>query len=442
MPIEVTLPTLHADQVKAYQSVIRRNRFAAIRCGRRWGKTLLGETIAGDAAIKGYPVAWLAPDYKRMVEVYNDVSKALKPVLTRSSKTEGVIRTRTGGGIDFWTLEDETAGRSRMYKRVIVDEGAFTDPKTMMGIWEKSIKPTLLDYNGTALVLSNTNGEDSENFFWRICNQPEHGFVEYHAPTRNNPTIPRRLRNETVEAWQARRAVEFEKLRTDNPPLVYKQEYEADFVDWRGIAFFALDKMLEAGQPVEPPNKCDSVFAVIDSATKTGKEHDGTGCTYYLRSKYVGYPLIVLDWDLQQIEGALLETWLPTVFANLEALAKRHGAREGSVGVWIEDKNSGSVLLQKAQAKGWPAHMIDSKLTSLGKDERAINVSGNHYRGEVKISRAAHDKVTTYKGTTRNHFEAQVTGYRVGDKTPNREDDLLDTYCYGVQLALGNAEGF
>jgi hypothetical protein len=31
-----------------------------------------------------------------------------------------------------------------------------------------------------------------------------------------------------------------------------------------------------------------------------------------------------------------------------------------------------------------------------------------------------------------------------GSLTPkaNREDDLLDTFCYGIALALGNIEGF
>ena len=80
------------------------------------------------------------------------------------------------------------AGRAE-YHRVIINEAAFTNPN-MMDIWEKSIKPTLLDYGGSALVLSNTNGIDAQNFFWRICNQPEHGFVEYHAPSHNNPFLP------------------------------------------------------------------------------------------------------------------------------------------------------------------------------------------------------------------------------------------------------------
>lgn len=443
MSIQVVLPTLHADQVCAYKIP---GRFKAIRCGRRWGKTSLGQVLAGDKAIKRGNVGWFAPDYKTESEAFNEISDILEPVKRSGSKVEGLIRTITGGRIDFWTLENERAGRSRHYHRVIIDEGAFTKPN-MMDIWEQSIKPTLLDYGGDAWVLSNTNGNDPDNFFWRICNQPEHGFVEYHAPTGNNPLLPIRMSGESDEAHAARRLEVLDALRRENPPLVYQQEYLAEFVDWSGVAFFGLDKMLDGslpapGKPVDAPRHCDIVFATVDTATKTGKEHDGTAVIYWAVSKNVGHPLVALDWDIVQIEGDLLEHWLPTVFQRLEGLAQEHRARMGSAGALIEDKNTGSVLVMQAKRRSLPARAIDSKLTSLGKDERAISVSGYVHRGLVKICRAAYDKVSIYKGTTRNHMMAQVLGFRVGDKDPTRQDDLLDCFTYGVACALGDRKGF
>jgi hypothetical protein len=52
-----------------------------------------------------------------------------------------------------------------------------------------------------------------------------------------------------------------------------------------------------------------------------------------------------LDWDVVQIEGALLETWLPAVFKALEELARLCRPRRGTLGAFIEDKNSGTILL-------------------------------------------------------------------------------------------------
>lgn len=100
--VTVTLPTLYPAQVAAY-NLFRRNRRTAVRCGRRWGKTDLGKVIGADAAIKGNPVGWFAPDYRIMAEAYNEIRTTLDPVMRTSSKTEGIMRTITGGRIDFWT---------------------------------------------------------------------------------------------------------------------------------------------------------------------------------------------------------------------------------------------------------------------------------------------------------------------------------------------------
>ena len=56
--------------------------------------------------------------------------------------------------------------------------------------------------------------------------------------------LPKRAGNESVEDWRARRAQFREDLRKDNDPLVYAQEYLAEFVDWSGVAFFSREKLL------------------------------------------------------------------------------------------------------------------------------------------------------------------------------------------------------
>ena len=443
----VQLPLFHPGQVRAYKLPAR---YKAIRCGRRWGKTDYGKAGAADLSVKGYPVGWFAPDYKKLSEAYNEILETLRPVVSAGNKMEGVIRTTTGGRIDFWTLNDENAGRSRYYKKVFIDEAAFAGP-AMLEIWRRSIEPTLFDLSGSCTVMSNTNGIADDNFFWQICNQPEFGFTEYHAPTFENPHLPRRLRNETEQDWLLRREKEIERIRASYHPLVFQQEYQAEFIDWSGVAFFAKDKLLVDGQPVLWPESCLAIFATVDSATKTGKDHDGTGVIYWAIVETEGrralpYKLVALDWELVQIEGAMLESWIPgVVFKRLEELAQQCRARN-NLGTFLEDKNSGMVLLQHARNRKWPMLGIDSKLTALGKSERAIAASPYVYQGMVKFSQPAVEKVMAYKSasamqsTTRNHLEKQVYGFRVGQK--DEDDDLLDCFCYGVCIALGGSGGF
>lgn len=411
--------------------------------------------IAADAALKGCPVGWFAPEYKFVAESYNEVLDIIEPAVSAHSKTEGVIRLKSGGRIDFWSLENERAGRSRKYKWAIIDEAAFTKPN-MMNIWTRSIEPTLIDLSGKCLVASNTNGIAEDNFLYQIspagADKPKfggnrrrggtYGFAEYHAPTMSNPTIPERKKGESEAAYQTRREQVFADLKAKKHPLVYQQEHLAEFVDWSGVAFFQIDRMLLNGEPVEEPRISDMVFSVTDTATKTGKQHDGTGTTWFAVISTTNlYKLVILDWELVQIEGSLLEHYMPTVFKRTEEFARRCNARMGGT-CFVEDKDAGMVLVQQAARRGWPLNAIDSKLTALGKDERAISISGYVYRGLVKFCRDAYDKTSMYKEVTRNHQVTQVTGFRVGDKdAARRADELLDCFCYGVSLALGDSEG-
>jgi hypothetical protein len=258
----------------------------------------------------------------------------------------------------------------------------------------------------------------------------------------DNPLLPKRDANEGIEEWLVRRARVLEELQKDNDPLVYAQEYLAEFVDWSGAAFFSREKLLVENQPLPLPLRCDFVFAVIDTASKTGTDNDATAVTFFARDKFGNIPLFILDWDIIQIEGAMLETWLPTAFDTLEELARLCHARRGSLGAFIEDKNTGTILLQQAWRRQMPARAIDSKLTAMGKDERAISVSGYVHRGWVKYTERAFEKTVIYKRRSRNHLLDQVESFRVGDRDSDREDDLLDAFCYGIAVVLGNREGF
>jgi hypothetical protein len=444
---QLSLGTLHSGQAVAYWA-LKSSRFKALRCGRRFGKTDFAKIWVSQALAQGWECAWFAPQHMTWAEVYSELAEILRPILDTSSKGSAVMRMKTGGRLDFWTMENVIAGRGRRYRQVVIDEAAFAkdgDNKvdgSAMEIWEKSIKPTLYDYGGEALVCSNSAGKNPDNFFYNICTDPQYGFKEYHATTMDNPTLPKLLVGETLEAWEERRQKFIDDLIKDNDPLVYQQEYLAEFVDWAGIAFFAREKLLDQGQPVPCPKHCDGVFAVIDTASKTGTENDATAVTFFARDRLGGFPLLILDWDITQIEGAMLETWLPGVFERLEELARLCGARYGALGAFIEDKNSGTILLQQAARRNWTAHSIESKLTAMGKDERAISVSGYVYRGNVKYTEYALNKTNVYKRKSRNQLVEQVESFRIGDKDKKLENDLLDTFCYGIAIGLGNSEGF
>ena len=397
-------------------------------CAREddFGKTSGLEEIASHrAARRGWKVGWFSPSYKLNTPSYRRIHDTVRPLIESSSKVDGSIRLINEGEVEFWTLDNEDAGRSRAYDLVIIDEASLKQ-KGLREIWEQAIRPTLLDRGGRAIMAGTPKGIDLDNYFYAASTDKNLGWTEFHVPTSQNPL----LNAESVA-----------KLQEENSPLVYQQEFLAEWVDWRGSAFFSELSMLVDGLPVEYPTKCDQVYAVIDTALKDGLEHDSTAVIYVARSKYAGHPLIILDWDILQIQGALLEKWLPLVNARCEELAKVCRARQGSVGMWIEDKASGIVLIQQAQRSGLPAYPIDSTLTAQGKDGRALAVSGYVFRGEVKLSQYAYDKIVNLKGQARNHLLSQVCGYRMGIKTPHGMD-LLDCFTYAISIGLGDVSGY
>lgn len=400
-------------------------KLSLIRAGRRFGKTTLFEVRAAKRALQGQKVGFFTPNYKFLLPTFKRLRRQLKIVTESANQTDKIIELETGGLIEFWSLEDEDAGRSRSYDLAIIDEAGLVK-KGMRERWEQAIRPTLLDRGGHAIMGGTPKGIDPDNFFYTASNDKSLGWEEFHVPTWANPTLD---------------PAEVADLVNQYPALVYQQEFCADFVDWSGAAFFSKDSLLVDGQPVEFPKTCDLVFAVVDTAVKDGKKHDGTAVTYYAFIEFDRNPrLVILDWDIIQIEGSLLVDWLPNVFRRLEEFTRTFRCLQGSAGAWIEDKASGTILLQQAARNGWPAQALPGDMTAAGKEGRALSVSGYPHRGMVKISREAFEKTVNFKGQTQNHFISQVCGFRQG--VDSGADDLLDTFTYGISITLGNSDGF
>lgn len=421
------LPTLHPGQVDVLRLPGKRK---TLRCGRRWGKTALFITTAASVTLRGGYCGWFAPDYKIQQEAWRDTYEILQPVIKSASKSEKVIELITGGRIEFWTLDNERAGRSRKYHYVFGDEIAFA-PDNMQAIWELAIEPTLIDFSGSAMLGSTPNGRNSTNFFYSTCTDKSLGWAEYHAPSWSNPHIPR---------------ADIEKIKAARAKPVFDQEYGAEFVDWSSSALFIEAQLLVNGNPVAVPTGVDYVFAVMDTTAKGGDGKDGTGITFFA---YASHPqpgsaaLVILDWDLLEIEADLISGYLPQVYQRLNQYAGITRAQAGSIGLFIEDKAAGIVLLQQAKrCNSRLTHAIDSKLTSLGKDARALNASSYFAQSMVKITQAAYDKTSLFRTISRNHLVGQLTEFRIGESGKKRQDDLFDTAMYGAAIALGNNEGF
>ena len=214
--ITISLNELHANQQKV---INEHSRFNVLCCGRRWGKTKLCEDLIlspddpGNGILNGFPVAYFAPTYKMLMEVWREINDLIYDLIEDKSETEKRIQIVGGGVVDFWSLEDPNSIRGRKYKRGILDEAAVA--RNLQEAWLKVIRPTLTDMQGDAWFLSTPKGKN--NYFYNLFENQKifNDWRSWQMPTVANPNIS---------------ASEVEEARLQLDPLTFAQEYLASFV--------------------------------------------------------------------------------------------------------------------------------------------------------------------------------------------------------------------
>ena len=152
-PIELQLPAPHAAQVRVIQQA---KRFNVICCGRRWGKSVLGMDRLIHAALQGKPVAWFAPNYRLLADIWRELQAILQPILARPNQQERRLELHGGGVVEMWSLDSPDAGRGRAYALVVIDECALVP--NLEQAWQQTVRPMLTDYVGEAWFLSTPKG--------------------------------------------------------------------------------------------------------------------------------------------------------------------------------------------------------------------------------------------------------------------------------------------
>jgi predicted phage terminase large subunit-like protein len=272
-------------------------RFRVASCGRRFGKTLLAMewlALMEGGAVEGKPVAFFAPTYKLLLDVWSDFERTLKPVTVKANKTEMRIELITGGKIDFWTLEDADAGRGRKYARIVLDEAAHA--RYLKDAWERAIAPTLTDYRGEAWFISTPNGINYFHELFQRGADPLHpDWDSFHMPSTVNPHIP---------------PDEIGQKRAELPDLVFRQEYLAEFVTF-GAGLVKPDMLVDGPCPPGLP-----VVLGVDLAISEKTGADWTAIVATSRDPVSG---AIYLREVERFRGAFHE-----VLNRIKAAAARH----------------------------------------------------------------------------------------------------------------------
>lgn len=225
MTTKIELLKPHADLV-ATMHAMRGARYRVLVAGRRYSKTTWAEMELVEGAARGQRVAYFTPRYKYLGEMWRSLTSRLKSVIVHQNATDGLLQLIGGGSIEFWTMVDPDAGRSRKYHRIVIDEAGLLKKGELLQRWKLAIRPTLADYRGRALFTGSPKGfNDLYDLFQRGQKGTEtykSGYCSMQRPTSANPWI---------------HADEIAEMRSDMTDLEAAQELDAQFVLFGGDLF-------------------------------------------------------------------------------------------------------------------------------------------------------------------------------------------------------------
>src|SRR5580704_11870017 len=171
-------------------------------------------------ALQGKPVAWFAPNYRLLAEVWRELQRMLEPVIVQANQQERRLELHGGGVIEMWSLDSPDSGRGRAYAAVVIDEAAMVP--NLDQAWQ-SIRPMLTDLQGEGWFLSTPKGMNYFKALYDRGQDPERSeWASWEMPTSENPYID---------------PSEIESARLDMTESAFNQEYLALFINWEGSVF-------------------------------------------------------------------------------------------------------------------------------------------------------------------------------------------------------------
>lgn len=229
----------HESQVLVHDS---NSRFKVCVCGRRFGKTTL-------ALNELYKWAWIntdklarcwyvAPNYRQAKTIAWEMIKETIPeqVIASVNEAELMIRLINGTIIEVKGADAQDSLRGSKLFFVVLDE--FASMKRT--VWDEIIRPSMADVpNSKALFIGTPAG--MHNHFKTLYDTAKSGKKDWEAwcfKTSDNPYVGRE---------------ELDEIKKSTDPSIYRQEYEAEFVEMAGAIYPMFKREIHTIEPFEIP---------------------------------------------------------------------------------------------------------------------------------------------------------------------------------------------
>ena len=305
--IQINLKTLHPKQAMIGSD---RSRFRVAACGRRFGKSELAKDVLINRALSGQRCWWLSPVYSQSTDLWHELEATLKPMAgwVDISIGERNIYFPNDGYIGVRSAHNPDVLRGTGLDFVVLDEAAFMQVK----VWDKIVRPMLLERRGGALFLSTPYGL---NWFYdlyvRGLDDTEPDWASWHFSSYDSPLI-----NDE----------ELEDIKRVTPTRIFEEEYLAEFKADGGSVFRGIEKVTTA-------KKCDPYKGRFHMGIDWGRDVDFTVVSVWDADRLTEVDIDrynQVGWQMQRDRiVAMYEKWKPETMVaesnsigavNIEAL--------------------------------------------------------------------------------------------------------------------------
>jgi len=228
--IKVVLPALHPIQQEVFDHPAR---FKVLVAGRRFGKSRLAATYVASRLLAGKNVWWVAPTFDiskrvgwRMIETL--FAPLIRAGYATSNKSDLLITLPNGGRFQAKTADDPQKLVGEGLDDVVIDEAGIVRERT----WQESIRPSLSDTLGQALLIGTPKGRNWFYFVYLTGQDPASpDWASWRVSSAQNPFMV---------------ANEIETARQELPERVFAQEYLAEFLEDSGAVFRKVNEAATA----------------------------------------------------------------------------------------------------------------------------------------------------------------------------------------------------
>ena len=189
--------------------------------------------------------------------------------------------------------------------------------------------------------------------------------------------------------------------------------------------------------PVEFPEMASGLFAIVSAGIDPDAPDDIAVVlfSYWLHGEGRA-PIVVLDWEVDTLSPDLMHAWAPAVAERLAELRQQIRVPGDGSPIAIEPQGVGLTLYQDAQ-HAHPVELLgtssaEQELAQMPLPQRVLSASGHVNAGRVRISRHAHEKMTTHRGATRNHLLQAIAAFGVAGAEQQRVGALLAAFADGI----------